>query len=404
MNAMPRAARVLLMLLPIGLAAVAPSASRARVEKGAFRPLLVLTGTLKASRSEEFKAPVTNNWRIQLKWMAKEGNEIKTGDPVVRFDTANIATEIETTRESLRNKLDQKSQLEADRRVKQLELDVEFKETENNSRKAAIDAAVPEELLSRFDYEKRQLENRKGGQGLDSARSKQKVSLAEVEVQIKTADIEIEELQTRLKKLQKDLGGLIIHSRTAGPLIYGTDEMRDRKVQVGDTVYATSTVAYIPDRSSLEVEAWICETHIQQVWPGLRARLQLDAYPDRPFSGVVVEVSRNAEAKKQWGKANFFRVLIRPDRLETEIMKPGMSVKCDIHGSPIREALLVPLASVVSDGSGFWLQPAGGKKMKIHPGGFGDFFVALRPEQNPAVKAGMALVVPQSEGGSDEGE
>jgi multidrug efflux pump subunit AcrA (membrane-fusion protein) len=399
--AAPKIPLLLLLLLSVGLPA-APSASRLRVEKGTFRPMIVLTGTLKASRSEEFIAPLTGTWQIQIKWMAREGDEVKAGDPVVRFDTANIATEIESAREALKNKLNEKRQFEADRRFKMLELEADFKSAENESKKKEIDAAIPEELLSRYEYEKRQLDSRRGGQTLESARKNRKVSLAEVEAQIKTADIEIDELGKTLAKLQKDVQGLVLHSRTAGPLIY--DMTRDHKVQVGDTVYSTDTVAFIPDRSSLEVEAWVCETHIQQVKPGLRVALRLDAYPERLFSGVVGEVSRNAETRKQWGKASFFRVMIRPDQVDPEIMKPGMSVKCDVCGSPITEALLVPLAAVVSDGNGFWVQPDGVNKVKIRPGGFGDFFVALRPEENPAVHAGMTLVAPESAGGDDDDE
>jgi multidrug efflux pump subunit AcrA (membrane-fusion protein) len=400
--AAPRAAgaALLALLLSVPVRAEAPL----KVERGPFRPVTVLTGTLRAARSEEFKAPMTSTWQIQLKWMAREGDEVKAGDPVVRFDTANIATEIESARESLRTKLDQKRQLESDLRFKRLELEVALKSAENTARKAEIDAAIPEELLSRYEYEKRQLESRKGGQGMESARSGRKVSLSEIEVQIQTAAIEIGDLEKKLAKLQKDLQGMILRSRTAGPLIYGNDMMRDRKIQIGDTVYATNTVAYIPDRCSLEVEAWVCETHFQRVKPGLRAALQLDAYPDRSFGGEVVEVSRSAEARKQWGKANFFRVTIRPDRLDPEIMKPGMSVQCRVGARPLADALLVPLAAVAADGGEFWVKRADGARIKLEPNGIGDFYMALRPEQNPQLRAGMELAASRPEGADDEAE
>ncbi len=82
-------------------AGAAVDGSGPRVVRGDFRPAVVMTGSLVALRSEEFKVPVTQNWRLQIKWMAKEGDPVKPGDPVVRFDTANLASDIETAQDSL---------------------------------------------------------------------------------------------------------------------------------------------------------------------------------------------------------------------------------------------------------------------------------------------------------------
>ncbi|HNX96297.1 MAG TPA: HlyD family efflux transporter periplasmic adaptor subunit [Candidatus Aminicenantes bacterium] len=384
--------RLLLVLLLSGAGLCAgEEPARARIRRGDFRPRQVLSGTLVAARSEEFKAPLTSTWRVQIKWMVPEGGEVKTGEPVVRFDTANIAADLETTRDALKNKREEKSQLEADFRFRKFELEVGTRAAENDARQKALDASIPPELVSRFDYDKKQLDSKKSGHALADAKSKMKVALAEVETKIRTAEIEIGESQAKLDRLQIDLKGLILTARTAGPLIYAVDSWRDRKVQVGDVVSATSTVAHIPDRSSLEVEAWIAETHIQQVRAGQRARLRLDAYPEREFFGAVREVSRTAEARKQWGKANFFRVAITLDRRDGEIMKPGMSVKCEVVGTPLRDVLLVPLEVAFFDGSTFWVRPPREKARKLVPCGFDEFVIALRPKENPTLRADMTL-------------
>ncbi len=386
----------LLVFLLVSVGGICAGPEPARVQRGVFRPMWVLSGTLMASRSEEFKAPLTNNWRVQIKWMAKEGVETRPGEPVVRFDTANIAADLETTREALKNKREEKKQIEADYRFKKFELDVEARAAGNDAEQKALDASIPAELVSRFEYDKKQLDSKKSGHVLDGARSKMKVTLAEIETKMRTAEIEISELQVKLDKLQDQLKTLILVARTSGPLIYAIDSWRDRKVQVGDIVGATSTVAHIPDRTSLVVEAWVGETHIQQVHAGQRTRLRLDAYPEKEFTGVIREVSRTAEARKQWGKANFFRVTIQPDRLETGIMKPGMSVKCDVYGTPIQDALLVPLEMAFFDGSGYWVRQKKGKTLKLVPCGRNEFFLALLPAQNPAVSSGMALTTLES--------
>ena len=101
--------------------------------------------------------------------MVKEGDSVKPGDPVVRFDTANLAAELETTQDSLRTKREEKIQKEADYRHQKFELEVAVKKAENELRRKEIDASIPEGIESRFDYDRKQLEKKKSDHSLETA-------------------------------------------------------------------------------------------------------------------------------------------------------------------------------------------------------------------------------------------
>jgi multidrug efflux pump subunit AcrA (membrane-fusion protein) len=363
-----------------------------RVTKGDFRPVLVLTGSLTALQSEEFKVPITQNWRIQIKWMVKEGDSVKPGDPVVRFDTANLAAELETNQESVRTKREEKIQKEADYRHQKFELEVAIKKAENDMRRKEIDASIPEGIESKFEYDRKQLEKKKSDHSLESAETDMLVKLAETEAQIKTLEIEIGELEAKLQKLRQSLEEMTLTARSAGAVIYAVEEWSGRKVQVGDTVFATRTIAHIPDLSSLRVQAWVSETQVQQIQEGQAVDLYLDAYPENRFHGVIKELSKSAEAIRRWGKSNYFRADIEMDKLDPEIMKPGMSAKCDVLGTPHQDILLIPLEMTIFDGRVFWIKPEGGEPFSVDQLGFNEFVLAARPEQNPRLRAGLALL------------
>lgn len=362
-----------------------------RVTQGDFRPVLVLTGSLTALRSEEFKVPITQNWRIQIKWMVKEGDSVKPGDPVVRFDTANLAADLETNQDAVRTKREEKTQKEADYRHQKFELEVAVKKAENDVRRKEIDASIPEGVESRFEYDRKQLEKKKSDHSLESAETDLLVKLAETEAQIKTLEIEIGELEAKLQKIRQGLEEMTLTAHNAGAVIYAVEEWSGRKVQVGDTVFATRTIAHIPDLSSLRVEAWISETHVQQIQEGQAVDLYLDAYPENRFHGVIKGLSKSAEAIRRWGKSNYFRADIELDKLDPEIMKPGMSVKCDVLGTPHKDALLIPLEMTVFDGMAFWVKPEGGEPLNVDHLGFNEFVLAARLEQNPGLRSGLAL-------------
>jgi multidrug efflux pump subunit AcrA (membrane-fusion protein) len=353
--------------------------------------VLVLTGSLTALRSEEFKVPITQNWRIQIKWMVKEGDSVKPGDPVVRFDTANLAADLETSQDSVRTKREEKAQKEADYRHQKFELEVAVKKAENDLQRKEIDASIPEGIESKFEYDRKQLEKKKGDHSLESAETDRLVKLAETEAQIRMLEIEIGELETKLQKLRRSLEELTLTAHSAGAVIYNVEEWSGRKVQVGDTVFATRTIAHIPDLSSLRVQAWVSETHAQQTRVGQTVELTLDAYPESRFQGVIKEISQSAESVRRWGKSNYFKVDIEMDQLDPEIMKPGMSIKCDVLGAAQKDVLLIPLEMTSFDGRGFWVKPEGGPSLSVNHLGFDEFVLAASPEKNPKLRAGLAL-------------
>jgi multidrug efflux pump subunit AcrA (membrane-fusion protein) len=362
-----------------------------RVTKGNFRSTIVLTGTLVSLRSEEFKVPITETWRVQIKWMVKEGESVKPGDPVVRFDTANLASDIVTAQDSLRTKREEKTQKEADYQHQKFELDVEVRKAENDNRQKEIDASIPPEIEAKIEYERKQLEKKRSDFTLESARTNRTVKLAEGEAQIKILEIEVRDLEAKLEKLKNTLSALTLTANTAGAVLYAVNEWNGRKVQVGDTVFATYGVAQIPDMSSLEVQAWISETHIQHIKAGEGVDLSLDAYPDKHFRGIIREISKSAEALRRWGRSHYFRVQIEMEKLDPEIMKPGMSVKCEVQDPQYDEVLLVPLEMTLFDGQSFWIRPARGEPLKLKALGFNEFLLAVGAGENPAVKAGLAL-------------
>ena len=362
-----------------------------RVTKGNFRSTIVLTGTLVSLRSEEFKVPITETWRVQIKWMVKEGESVKPGDPVVRFDTANLASDIVTAQDSLRTKREEKTQKEADYQHQKFELDVEVRKAENDNRQKEIDASIPPEIEAKIEYDRKQLEKKRSDFTLESARTNRTVKLAEGEAQIKTLEIEVRDLEAKLEKLKYSLSALTLTANTAGAVLYAVDEWSGRKVQVGDTVFATRGVAQIPDMSSLEVQAWISETHIQHIMAGEGVDLSLDAYPNKHYQGIIREISKSAEALRRWGRSHYFRVQIKMEKLDPEIMKPGMSVKCEVQDPQYDEVLLVPLEMTLFDGQSFWIRPARGEPLKLKALGFNEFLLAVGAGENPAVKAGLAL-------------
>jgi multidrug efflux pump subunit AcrA (membrane-fusion protein) len=328
--------------------------------------------------------------------MFKEGEDVNPGDTVVRFDTSTLGTDIENLENSLQVKKEQKEQKIADYHHQKFEREVKLKQAEIDYKKAQIDASIPPGVEAKYEYDKKQLELKKKEQALKDARVEKETKLVALDSEIKKLDIEIREEQVKLERYKETLKNMSLTAKTAGTMVYEKMWWEDRKIQVGDTVFSSMPVAYIPDNESLQAEAWVDESDIHHIRPGQKVKLILDAYPQRQFTGTIKEVLNSAEDKRQWGRANYFRTNIQLDSREPAIMKPGMSVKCIVRAAASPGVLLVPLQMAHFDGQDFWLKVKGKEVIKVTPLGFNEFHLALPGDTYKHIKneALLQQVVP----------
>lgn len=110
----------------------------------------------------------------------------------------------------------------------------------------------------------------------------------------------------------------------------------------------------ISDMSEVEAVMMVDETSVPEVKIGQKANLNIDAYPNRPFEGVVTEVGSSPIAKNdpdllsltQGSEAINFKVKIRVVN-PPETIRPGFSVTADILTGRKEGATAIPIQALV---------------------------------------------------------
>lgn len=365
------------------------NSEEASVTKGEFEKKLILTGNLIASRSERFAVPKSSSWQVQIKWMPKEGTVMKQGDPVVRFDTSNMANDIETIETNIRDKREMLANKLIENRHSLLELDINQKKAQVQYDKTKLDAGIPKKLMSEYDYAQKQFELKKSTIGLNTANYEKKVKTESLKSDVETLKIELEELKAKLDKTKGMIDSHTLKAETEGPLEYGMHPWEGRKFQIGESAAISWVVAKIPDNSSLMIEVWVNETEIHNIKEGARVKLFLDAYPDREFEGAVVKIARSAEKRDEWGKIKRFEVRVKPDTLDTKIMKSGMSVRCEMMLEKRGSALLIPVEYAYFTGTYACVKTADGELVKLEKFRYNDFFMT---SESSELKEGLKLI------------
>jgi HlyD family secretion protein len=117
-------------------------------------------------------------------------------------------------------------------------------------------------------------------------------------------------------------------------------------VLVGTMNNPGTVLLTVADMSVVQAELEVDETDIIDVALGQPARVEIDAFPDREFTGRVTKIgSSSLEAQMQQRQATMFEVEVT---LDTEVLdaRPGFSCTADITTATRTDVIAVPIQAL----------------------------------------------------------
>lgn len=199
----------------------------------------------------------------------------------------------------------------------------------------------------------------------DQALSSFEVSKAEVdaaEQSINSAEFSIRSAEASRREADDNLSRTRLKAPMAGTVTALTKE-------VGEAVLGTSmmqgeTIMKVSDLSSMEVNVEVNESDIVRVSLGDTALVEVDAYNEEIFKGVVTEISNTAlnsltsSALSMDQVTNFsvkvrilpesYQHLVKEGQEHLSPFRPGMSATVDIRTDSANDALSVPISAVTT--------------------------------------------------------
>ena len=236
-------------------------------------------------------------------------------------------------------------ELEADRfKLKQMEFKVEI-------------AKEKERLLQEYTYPrtKRDFESKVAEAKRSLARRKNlaqaAIEQANATKKAKEATLSLE--QAKLAHFEEQISKCSMRAPQAGVVVYPTPEDKDLVelfIKQGTKIRERQHVFSIPNTDVLQVSMSIHEAVVNQVKPGMKARIWIDGDRDRELSGAVLSVSPLPEPG-DWRRTTvkFYETKVRVDGA-TQGLRPGMSAKVEILLDHLQNVLAVPVQSVVRRG------------------------------------------------------
>ena len=309
----------------------------AKVERGNLAKSVVATGKIEPITKVEIKSKASG---IVKKLYVDYGDKVTKGQVLAELDKEEIQARVDQAR----------AQLEGS--------SASLNGTRADLERAKVDAEGPDVPLLKRAYERAQGMAKDGvvsASALDDAEknyemalNKQNVSKAQLQVlqaKIGQAQGQVAQDRANLKQLEEELGYTTIESPIDGIVL-------SRDVEIGDAVSSilvlgssSTLVMTLGDTSEVYVKGKVDESDIGKVYLGQPARIKVESFKDKTFTGKVTKISPMGVEKDN---VTTFEVRVSINNPEG-VLKAMMTANAEIILEEHKNVLQIPEGSIIYD-------------------------------------------------------
>ncbi len=309
----------------------------AKVERGDLAKSVVATGKIEPITKVEVKSKASG---IVKKLYVDYGDRVKKGEVLAELDKDEIQARVDQAR----------AQVEAS--------EASLSGSRADLVRARVDAESPDLPMLKRAYERAQGMAKEGvvsASALDDAQknyvlalNKQSVAKAQLQVlqaKIGQAQGQVSQDHANLKQLEEQLAYTTIESPLDGIVL-------SRDVEIGDAVSSilvlgsTATlVMTLGDTSEVYVKGKVDESDIGKVYLGQPARIKVESFKDKTFTGKVTKISPMGVEKDN---VTTFEVRVSINNPEG-MLKAMMTANAEIILDEHKNVLQIPEGAIIYD-------------------------------------------------------
>lgn len=374
----------------LGAFAPAPSAIRGEkthtVSRKPFSVTILEQGALESGANVHLRCEVSGG--AYISFVIPDGTEVKKGDVVVQFDSAQFETDVSEQEVKVRGARSTVVAKESELSIAKINLEeythgtfvkelkeaeVEIQVAEENLRAAVNVRDYTQRMMrkgyvSALELESKEFAARKAQLELEKATVKRdalrdytykkqvedfsgKLAAAEAALEGAKETLTLEE--ARLTQLKDALSKCTLVAPQDGLAVLANDPYRESMseggIAPGSRAWQSQTLIWLPDLTNMQVSVPVHESRIRQLHPGMKAKVTVQ---DREFEGEVVSIANQPDGQFFWlGQSakkytTIVKILGAPQGL-----KPGLTAKVEIVTESQDDAITVPqLAVTEADG------------------------------------------------------
>lgn len=320
-----------------------PTVPTLQVKRGEFLDSLQFRGEVKALKSVTISAPADAG-DLQIIKLAADGTAVKPGDSVVEFDKTKTEQDLAQYRSALKSAQAAIEQARAQARLNEEEDKTAVLKAGYDVESAKLEASK-QEIVSKIEGEEAKLKLADAEQKLREAKSKQKSDETLNKATISASVQGSRKAQYDVEKAERGLAQMTVRAPSVGTISILQHWMGSGEApyRAGDRAWPGAAIAELPDATTLRISARVDESERGRLALKQPVTVQLNALPDKQFTGHVEQISAIAsmDFSSGWPITRNFILAIVLDQTDTRF-KPGISGQVTVIVDRVPDALTIP--------------------------------------------------------------
>ena len=355
------------------------------VQQGEFEIIVTTTGELQSKESVEIRGPEALRNRtlglreIKILELVPEGTVVDSGEFVARLDKTEAMTKLKDIEDELEKRKSEyiKTKLDTAMGLKKLRnqlIDLEFKLEEQEIKMEQSKFEPPAtQRQAKIEYERIKRE-------FQQAKENYSLEVEQAEARMNEVSINLSKEKRKRDKMIEVLNNFTIHAPQGGMVIYKR-QWDGNKRKEGSTINPWDlTVATLPDLTTLISKTYVNEIDISKVKSGQDVRINVDAFPDKSYTGTVSEVANIGQELKNSG-AKVFEVVITVNGSDS-ILRPSMTTSNKIITDSFRDVKYLPLEAVHSNDTNTFVYTTSNNRKNVKLGKSNENFIIVKGLEN----------------------
>lgn len=322
----------------------------APARKGDFSAIVRCRGELKARRSVQVTAP-KNVPELRIVWLAPQGNQVKEGDPLVRFDPSSAKQQLQEKDAALKQAQAAVEQAVANLHVMAEQDKLELANAQYLVQKAKLEVSKLE-IVSKLQGEESRVELGLAENKLAVQRANVALNRASNEAKVASMERARDKAKDEMELTQYRLAQMELRAPSAGmmQIMPNTSQgwMNAKPFKVGDQAWPGGVLVELPDLESLEMEGKIEEIDRGRIVLDQEVRVRIDSLPETPFPATLVQLSPMTVMAWEWPPTRTFRGFARVKKSDGRL-RPAMNGSMDVVIDRIANAISVPAKAVFTE-------------------------------------------------------
>jgi HlyD family secretion protein len=321
----------------------APTVPTIEVKRGEFLDSLQFRGEVKALKSVTISAPAEAG-DLQIIKVSPEGTVVKAGDVVVEFDKTKTEQDLAQFKSTLKSAEAEIGQARAQARLAEEENKTAVLKARYDVEGAKLEASK-QEIVSRIEGEEAKLKLADSEQKLREAETKQKSDEALNKATIESKEQASKKAQYDVLRAERALTQMSQRAPSAGTISllqhWGGSGMVTYRP--GDRAWPGAAIAELPDATTLRITARVDETERGRLALQQPVTVQLNAIPDRQFTGHIEQIGAIAslDFNSGWPITRNFILEVGIDQTDPRF-KPGITGEVTVVVDKVPNAIILP--------------------------------------------------------------